>query len=107
MAHRDFSWRHGNVHYVKKGLGDPIVLIHNIYPGADHREFEHNLDQLARHFTVYGVDLLGFGQSAAPWLKYTSDTYVELIGDFLREVAGEPAAVISSGLSCAYVTEVA
>src|SRR4051812_16188371 len=107
MAHREFPWRLGDVHYVKKGLGDPIVLIHNIYPGADHREFEHNLDELSRHFTVYGLDLLGFGRSAAPRLKYTADTYVELIGDFLREVVGEPAAVVASGLSCAYVTDVA
>jgi pimeloyl-ACP methyl ester carboxylesterase len=107
MAHREFPWRLGDVHYVKKGLGDPVVLIHNIYPGADHLEFEHNFDQLARNFTVYGLDLLGFGRSAAPRLKYTSDTYVELITDFLREVVGEPAAVVSSGLSCAYVTDVA
>src|SRR4051794_37916414 len=107
MAHRTFEWQHGDVHYVRKGLGDPIVLIHNIYPGADHAEFEYNVDQLARHFTVYAPDLLGFGRSAAPRLKYTSQTYVDLIADFLAEVVDGPAAVMSAGLTCAYVTEVA
>jgi pimeloyl-ACP methyl ester carboxylesterase len=107
MASHYYAWHHGNIHYVKKGMGDPLVLIHNIYPGADHHEFEHNINELARHFTVYAIDLLGFGQSDAPRLKYTADLYVELIFDFLREEVGHPAAVISAGLSCAYVTEVA
>jgi pimeloyl-ACP methyl ester carboxylesterase len=107
MASHYYSWHHGNVHYTKKGLGDAVVLIHNIYPGADHQEFEHNVNELARHFTVYALDLLGFGQSDAPRLKYTADTYVELIGDFLREEVAEPAAIVSAGLTCSYVTEVA
>jgi pimeloyl-ACP methyl ester carboxylesterase len=107
MAAHFYTWHHGNVHYLKKGLGDPLVLIHNIYPGADHQEFEHNINELARHFTVYAIDLLGFGQSDAPRLKYTADLYVQLISDFLREIVSEPAAVISAGLSCSYVTDIA
>jgi pimeloyl-ACP methyl ester carboxylesterase len=107
MASKYYPWHHGNVHYVKKGLGDPLVLVHNLYPGADHQEFEHNIDQLARHYTVYAIDLLGFGQSDAPRMKYTGDTYVELIFDFLREEVTKPAAVVSAGLACAYVSEVA
>src|SRR3954452_14665805 len=107
MASHSYSWRHGSVHYVKKGMGDPLVLIHNIYPGADHDEFEHNIDQLARQHTVYALDLLGFGRSDAPRLKYTADTYVDLISDFLSQVVAEPAVVASAGLSCSYVCEVA
>lgn len=107
MASHSYPWHRGNVHYVKRGLGDPLVLIHNIYPGADHDEFEHNVDELARHYTVYAPDLLGFGLSDAPRMKYTADTYVELIFDFLRDVVGQPAAVVSAGLTCAYVSEVA
>jgi pimeloyl-ACP methyl ester carboxylesterase len=107
MASHYYASSHGNVHYVKKGLGDPLVLIHNVYPGADHHEFEHNVGELARHFTVYALDLLGFGQSDAPRLKYTADTYVELIADFLREEVARPAAVVTAGLTCSYVTDIA
>src|SRR5262245_27173953 len=107
MAAHEYAWHHGNVYYVQKGMGDPLVLIHNLYPGADHQEYEHNINELARHFTVYAVDLLGFGRSDAPRIKYTADTYIELIFDFLREVVQAPASVISAGLTCAYVTEVA
>jgi pimeloyl-ACP methyl ester carboxylesterase len=88
-------------------MGDPLVLVHNIYPGASHEEYAHNVAELARHFTVYAIDLLGFGESDAPRLKYTANTYVELLFDFLREEVASPAHVVASGLSCAYVTEVA
>jgi pimeloyl-ACP methyl ester carboxylesterase len=107
MASHYYSWHHGRVHYQRRGMGDPLVLVHNIYPGASHEEFEHNVGELARHFTVYAVDLLGFGASDGPRLKYTAQTYVELIFDFLREEIKEPAHVMAAGLSCAYVTEVA
>ena len=107
MASHYYKWHHGRIHYQRKGMGDPLLLIHNIYPGASLEEWERNIDPLSRHFTVYAIDLLGFGDSDAPHIKYKAVTYVELIFDFLREVVGKPALVVSSGLSCAYVSEVA
>lgn len=107
MASRYYSWHHGAVHYTRRGMGDPLVLVHNVYPGASREEYHRNLDELARHFTVYALDLLGFGESDAPRLKYTANTYTELIFDFLREEVARPAHVVSSGLTCAYVSEVA
>ena len=107
MASHYFDSKHGTLHYVKKGLGDPVVLLHNVYPGADHREFEHNVTELARRHTVYAVDLLGFGESDAPRLKYTADTYVDLIAAFLREAVAATAAVVGAGLTCSYLTEIA
>jgi pimeloyl-ACP methyl ester carboxylesterase len=107
MSSHYYKWHHGQVHYLKRGMGEPLVLIHNVYPGASHEEFERNIPELSRHFTVYALDLLGFGASDAPRMKYTAQTYIELIFDFLREEVGTPAHVVSAGLSCAYVTEVA
>lgn len=107
MSSHYYEWHHGQVHYTKRGLGQPLVLIHNVYPGASQEEFEHNIPELSRRFTVYGLDLLGFGASDAPRIKYTAQTYIELVFDFLREVVQQPAHVVSAGLTCAYVTEVA
>ncbi|MGA2496438.1 MAG: alpha/beta fold hydrolase [Tepidisphaeraceae bacterium] len=107
MASHYYKWHHGRIHYQRKGMGDPLVLIHNIHPGASLEEWERNIDPLSRQFTTYAIDLLGFGDSDAPNIKYKAATYVELIFDFLREVVGKPALVLSSGLSCAYVSEVA
>ena len=107
MASRFYSWHHGQVHYQRRGMGDPLVLVHNVYPGASLEEYHRNIDALAREHTVYAIDLLGFGQSDAPRMKYTAALYTELIFDFLREEVARPAHVVASGLSCAYVTEVA
>jgi pimeloyl-ACP methyl ester carboxylesterase len=107
MPLHEYIWHHGIVRYVRRGMGDPLVLLHNIYPGASHEEFERNISELARNFTVYAPDLLGFGASDAPRIKYTAQTYVELVFDFLREAVGRPAHVIAAGLTCAYVAEVA
>jgi pimeloyl-ACP methyl ester carboxylesterase len=107
MASRYYSWHRGDVHYQRRGLGDPLLLVHNVYPGASLDEYYRNIAELARHFTVYALDLLGFGESDAPRLKYTAETYTELIRDFLRDEVKAPAHAIASGLSCAYVTEVA
>lgn len=107
MASQFYEWKFGDVAYVKRGWGEPMLLLHNIYPGASRDEFERNIDDLAQHFTVYAIDLLGFGDSDAPRLRYTANTYVTLLHDFLTEVVKEPAHIVAAGLSCAYVAEVA
>ena len=107
MASHFYKWHHGQIHYHKRGMGDPILLLHNVYPGASFEEYDHNISELARHFTVYAPDLLGFGDSDMPRIKYTAQTYIELIFDFLREVVGQAAHVVCAGLTAAYVTEVA
>src|SRR4051794_19013991 len=90
----------GQVAYLKKGLGDPLLLVHGIYPGASHHEFRHNIDALAGHFTVYAIDLLGFGDSDMPRITYTSQIYHHLLRDFIVEVIGLPTHMIGNGVSC-------
>lgn len=105
MASKYYPWIHGKVHYDKRGMGDPLVLVHNIYPGASWEEYERNVAPLARHFTVYSLDLLGFGDSDRPRFFFRAGTYAELIFDFIREEIGGSAYVVASGLSAAYVTK--
>jgi len=107
MSSRFFLWRNRKVHYTRSGLGDPLLLVHNLYPGASSDEFEYNIPELSKHFTVYAIDLLGFGESDAPWMKYTAGLYVTLLRDFIAEEIGGRTSVMVSGMSCAYVSEVA
>lgn len=107
MSKRCYDWIHGSIFYQKRGLGDPLVLVHNIYPGASSEEFERNIDELSHHHTVYAIDLMGFGDSAAPWLKYTAGLYANLIRDFIADVIKQPTDIVASGLSCGYVVQVA
>src|SRR5262249_45204341 len=67
-----------------------------------------NFDPLSHGFRVYALDLLGFGFSdKPPAAPYAADLYVELISDFIREVAGGNANVVASSLAASYVVRVA
>ena len=101
---RRYPWKYGDVFYQIKGAREakPLVLIHSFAPGASSYEWRKNVDALAEQFRVYVIDLLGFGLSDRPAIDYTAETYTDLLGDFLKEVIGQPAIVVAHGLSGAY-----
>src|SRR5437660_1773708 len=93
-----YPWKHGQVFYRQAGAEDapPILFVHGIGAGARSFMWRRNFLPLARDFRTYAVDLLGFGYSDKPAsAPYSSDLYVELLSDFLREVVGRPAAFLS------------
>lgn len=108
---RFFDWKYGNIFYKTAGTehtGPPLVFIHGVGAGSSSFMWRKNFDALARDFRVYAVDLLGFGFSDKPGTApYSADLYVELITDFIREVAGYPANVVASSLGAAYTIRVA
>ncbi len=108
---RFFPWKHGRIFYKQSGVVDerpPIVFVHGIGAGSSSFMWRKNFDALSQYFRVYALDLLGFGFSDKPAAApYSADLYVELISDFIREVAGGPANVIASSLGASYVVRVA
>jgi pimeloyl-ACP methyl ester carboxylesterase len=106
-----FRWKHGRVFYKSAGLenpGPPLVFIHGVGAGASSFMWRKNFDDLSNDFQVFALDLLGFGLSdKPPTVVYSADLYVELITDFIREVAGEPANVVASSMGGAYAIRVA
>lgn len=107
MALKHHTTSLGEVAYYKRGMGDPLLLVHGIYPGASHDEFQRNIDALAHQYTVYAIDLLGFGDSDMPRLTYTAQTYQNLLREFVVEVMGQSTRVIASGESCGPVVSLA
>ncbi len=99
-----YPWKYGDVFYQVKGTREarPLVLIHSFAPGASSYEWRKNVDALAERFRIYAIDLLGFGLSDRPQIDYSAETYIDLIGDFLKEVVSQPALVVAHDLSCAY-----
>src|ERR1051326_6513263 len=85
---RRYAWTEGEMFYTVKGEGEPLVLLHGIYAGASAFEWRKNVDALSEHFRVSSPDLLGYGLSSHPPLNYTAHTYIQLLIDFVREVAG-------------------
>lgn len=49
------------VHYVRAGVGRPLLLIHGLVGSASN--WSRNLDALARSATVYAIDMVNMGES--------------------------------------------
>lgn len=106
-----FDWKYGKVFHKTSGsrqTGAPLVFVHGIGAGSSSFMWRKNFDPLARDFRVFAFDLLGFGFSDKPaTAPYSADLYVELISDFIREVAGSPADIVASSLGASYAIRVA
>jgi pimeloyl-ACP methyl ester carboxylesterase len=108
---RFYPWKHGRIFYKGSGAGHsglPVVFVHGIGAGSSSFMWRKNFDALSQNFQVYALDFLGFGFSDKPAAApYSSDLYVELISDFIREIAGRPANIVASSLGAAYAVRVA
>ncbi|MDP8921410.1 MAG: alpha/beta fold hydrolase [Chloroflexota bacterium] len=99
---QDWSWRGWRVRYTVLGEGPPVVLLHGIHAAASSFEMRQVFEPLAGRFTVYAVDLLGFGKSERPAIHYDGELYAALVQDFLDAVVRAPTAIVASSLSTAY-----
>lgn len=91
-----YSWRYGDISYVKKGHGAPLLLVHRTNPGANRKEWDKVLTPLSEKYTVYSINLLGWGNSEKPKLTYNAYTNATLINDFISDVIGKRTAVCAS-----------
>jgi len=103
----DLLWRNHRVAYTRHGEGTPVLLVHGLHAGASSYEWRHNVEALARHHSVVALDLLGFGHSERPSLRYTPALYQALIADVIARVIHERCAVVSSSLSAAHMIALA
>jgi len=97
-----FEWRGHRVAYTVRGAGSPLLLVHGLHAAASSYEWRSNVDALARDHTVYTIDLLGFGRSERPTTRYTPSLFIALLSDFVRQVVGQPCALVASSLAAAY-----
>ena len=102
-----FDWRGHRLAWTMRGAGPPLLLVHSIGIWSWSHEWRRNVDALAQGYTVYTLDLLGFGRSERPATSYAARLYVALIADFARRVIGRPTALVAAGLSGAYAVELA
>lgn len=74
-------------HYLKAGVGPPVVLIHG--GASDSRDWVDTMAALADRYTLYAPDLIGFGQSGRKeegyYLSEFSDFVLEFIGTLQLE----------------------
>lgn len=98
-----WTWRGFPICYQAQGnQGPAIVLVHGF--GASWGHWRKNIPELAKNARVFALDLIGFGSSAKPVpgkeINYTFETWAQQIGDFCREVVGEPAFLVGNSIGC-------
>jgi pimeloyl-ACP methyl ester carboxylesterase len=99
---RAVLWRGHRIAYTRRGTGTPVLLIHGIHAAASSFEWRHNVESLSSHHTVYAIDLLGFGRSDRPSIRYSSRLYLALLSEFVTKVIGEPCTLVGTSLAAAY-----
>ncbi|ONK73055.1 uncharacterized protein A4U43_C04F26680 [Asparagus officinalis] len=92
-----WKWRGFNVNYLVKGAGPPLLLVHGF--GASVGHWRRNIGVLSEGYTVYAIDLLGFGDSDKPeGFAYTMEVWSQLILDFLDEVIKKPTVLVGNSV---------
>lgn len=72
-----------SLYYQKVGSGKDLVILHGW--GHDVSSFWPVVDQLKGTFTLYLVDLPGFGRSELPKKPFTVQDYAKTIAEFLQQ----------------------
>lgn len=81
--------------YTQQGHGPPLLLIHGF--SASRRWWQRNLPVLAQHYTVYAVDLVGFGQSRRQIPLSLHDT-ATLLAQFIEHLGLQRIDVIAHSM---------
>ena len=68
--------------YYEAGRGRPLILLAHL--DWDANAWSQNLPELARHYRVIAIDLIGMGQSDKPLLEYKMDTWTDFLAEFMR-----------------------
>lgn len=80
------------VHYVEKGNGKPLILLHGYLYNT--MTWNRNIDALAKQFTVYALDQWGFGYSERPnGMKYSFPVYGKQVIGFMDALKIDKASV--------------
>jgi pimeloyl-ACP methyl ester carboxylesterase len=88
--------------------GDPVLMIHGIGGGSSVFQYRFAAPAVAKSgYNVYAIDLLGFGKSSRPAIRYTQELHIAQIVSFLETVIQKPTVLVANSLTAAYSIRVA
>ena len=86
-----------NIHLQSAGKGKPLVLIHGFMGMAF--DWRFNITELGKHFSVFAMDLPGFGLSDKPLdFDYSSKGYADFITSFIDVLNVHKVALIGNSM---------
>ena len=83
-----------DIHYIKEGNGNPVILIHG--GGMWLYSYRHNIPELSRAFTVYALDMPGYGYTVPKSNKpcYDLDVMSDILLEFMVALRIERASLV-------------
>jgi len=84
------------IRYLHAGQGDPVVLLHGL--GVFAESWLYNIPALAKRFSVYAPDLIGFGRSDKPKISYDMEVFDRFLLGFLNSIEVKRTVLIGNSL---------
>ncbi|MFQ6040715.1 MAG: alpha/beta fold hydrolase [Candidatus Poribacteria bacterium] len=84
------------IHYLTAGSGPPVILIHGL--GVFAETWLYNIKPLSGRNTVYAPDLVGFGRSEKPKVKYSLAYFVKFLSGFMDALNIERASLVGNSM---------
>jgi pimeloyl-ACP methyl ester carboxylesterase len=81
-----------NTYYLCGGNGSPVILIHGT--GAGVFDWKSTLGPLSEHYSVYALDMVGYGHSDKPKIKYTLGYYIDFLEHFMDALQLNRASLV-------------
>jgi len=95
----------GNMHFVKKGSGYPVVLLHPL--GTSIWTWEGVIDSLSDKYTCYAFDMLGHGDSDKPTRDFNLPDYAQALDHACQVLNIHRAHVVGNSVGAVLATETA
>jgi pimeloyl-ACP methyl ester carboxylesterase len=98
QTHEDFAEVRGKrIHYLHQGEGLAVVLLHG-FPTSSY-EWRHVIPRLARYYSVYAPDFLGYGKSRVePGVDRGLAAQVAYIAEWMDAVGIGDAAIVGQDI---------
>jgi haloalkane dehalogenase len=92
----------GQIVYHASGEGEPLVFLHDFFPGAASYEWSKVYPAFAATHRVLAPDWIGFGESERPDRPLRADDHARSLHDFVRATCGgRRPVVVASGIGAA------
>jgi len=95
----------GNMHFIKKGSGYPVVLLHPL--GTSVWTWEGVLDSISQNYTCYAFDMLGHGESDKPNRHFSLPDYAQALDHACQVLNIHRAHVVGNSVGAVLATETA
>ncbi len=92
----------GQIVYHVSGEGEPLIFLHDFFPGAASYEWSKIYPSFSKTHRVLAPDWIGFGESERPDRLLRAEDYAQCLREFVRATCGGRRPVlVGSGLGAA------